>query len=202
MKNIFQFGEEVQGYDIRVLNEREARAAAGILFVFAIIAFMNALLLKDFSIIKIVIIAFLLDFIIRVLINPRYSPSLVLGRLIVQNQKPEYVGAPQKKFAWSLGLGMAITMLFLVVIYNVTGPINFVFCITCLALLFFETSFGICLGCKMYNLFNKEKAKLCPGGACEIRKKEAIQKVSPAQITILILTIILIMYLATSGIFK
>jgi hypothetical protein len=27
---------------------------------------------------------------------------------------------------------------------------------------------GICLGCKVYNLFSKEKAQLCPGGVCEI----------------------------------
>ena len=33
MKNI-KFGETVKGYDIPVLNEREVRAAAGILFIF------------------------------------------------------------------------------------------------------------------------------------------------------------------------
>ena len=35
-------------------------------------------------------------------------------------------------------------------------------------LLFFEAAFGICIGCKAYNWFNKDKARLCPGGACEI----------------------------------
>jgi hypothetical protein len=38
----------------------------------------------------------------------------------------------------------------------------------CLTLLFFETAFGICIGCKIYNMFNKEKAQLCPGGVCEM----------------------------------
>ena len=32
MNKVIQFGEEVEGYNIRVLNEREIRAAAGILF--------------------------------------------------------------------------------------------------------------------------------------------------------------------------
>jgi hypothetical protein len=41
-------------------------------------------------------------------------------------------------------------------------------CGTCLTLMFFETAFGICLGCKLYNLFNKDKAQLCPGGVCEV----------------------------------
>jgi hypothetical protein len=42
---------------------------------------------------------FLTDFIIRVFVNPKFSPTLIIGRLIVSNQVPEYVGAPQKKFA-------------------------------------------------------------------------------------------------------
>ena len=36
MKNIFQFWEDVIGYNVRVLNEREVRGASWILFVFAI----------------------------------------------------------------------------------------------------------------------------------------------------------------------
>jgi hypothetical protein len=34
-----QFGENVEGYNIPVLNEREIRAAAGIFFVFMLVAF-------------------------------------------------------------------------------------------------------------------------------------------------------------------
>jgi hypothetical protein len=37
-------GEKVAGYEIRVFNEREVRAAAGIVFLFAFIAFMNGFL--------------------------------------------------------------------------------------------------------------------------------------------------------------
>jgi len=44
-----QFGEQVAGYDVRVLNEREIRAAAGILFLLALIAFMHAWLLGNFQ---------------------------------------------------------------------------------------------------------------------------------------------------------
>jgi hypothetical protein len=35
-------------------------------------------------------------------------------------------------------------------------------------LLFFESAFGICIGCKVYNLLNARKAQLCPGGLCEV----------------------------------
>jgi hypothetical protein len=48
------------------------------------------------------------------------------------------------------------------------GPANLLVCSACLTLMFFEAAFGICLGCKVYNLFNEEKAQLCPGGACDL----------------------------------
>jgi hypothetical protein len=40
---------------------------------------------------------FLLDFFIRLFINPKYAPSMVVGRWIVNNQTPEYVGARSLK---------------------------------------------------------------------------------------------------------
>ena len=86
----------------------------------------------------------------------------------MRKQQPEYVGAPQKRFAWAIGFVLALTMLYLVVIKHVVGPINLIVCAACLVLLFFETAFGICIGCKVYNLFNKDQAQLCPGGVCEV----------------------------------
>ncbi|MBT7902782.1 DUF4395 domain-containing protein [Candidatus Woesearchaeota archaeon] len=198
-KNLFQFGETVKGFDVHVFNEREIRAGAGIMFLFAMIAFMNAFLLKNFYFIKIFVIAFLIDFLIRLVINPKYSPFLVVGRFVVQNQTPEYSGAPQKKFAWILGLSLAITMFFLVVIFNVTGPVNLIICLACLTFLFFESVFGICLGCLIYKYFNKKKAKLCPGGSCELKFKEDIQMINWVQIVITVLFVVLIGFLAFSG---
>lgn len=181
MTSIFQFGEHHPGYPVRVINEREARAGAGILFFLALIAFMNAWLSGDFAPTKLVVSGFFADFFIRVLVNPRYSPSLVLGRIAVRNQIPEYVGAPQKRFAWGIGLALATLMLYLVVFNNIRGPVNMLVCALCLLLLFFETAFGICIGCKLYNLFNKEQAQLCPGGVCEVKDRQPIQFVSGAQ---------------------
>ena len=177
MTTIFQFGEDHPDYPVRVLNEREARGAAGIMFLFALIAFMNAWFKGDFTPTKLTIVAFFLDFCIRVLINPRYSPTLIMARWMVNNQTAEYVGAPQKRFAWAIGLGLASLMMVLVVFNDVRGPINMITCLVCLVLLFFETAFGICIGCKLYNLVNKEKAQLCPGNVCAIKGREPIQMV-------------------------
>ena len=192
MKKIFQFGEKIKGFEVKVLNEREARAAAGILFLFAMISFFIAFLSGNFTPIKIFITIFMIDFSIRVLINPKYSPSMILGKIATINQKVEYTGAPQKRFAWAIGLLLAIFMFYWLVLTNHSGILNLLICLFCLTLLFFETAFGICIGCWMYNKFTKRQAKHCPGGVCEIKRKEKIQKISINQIIILMLLIILI----------
>jgi hypothetical protein len=165
---ILQFGERLPEYAVPVLNERAVRASAGILFLLAIISFMNAWLTGNFQPTRVFVVAFLIEFTVRLFINPRYAPALILGQWVVRKQQPEYVGAPQKRFAWAIGFVLALTMLYLVVLNNVIGPINLIVCATCLTLLFYETAFGICIGCKLYNLFNKEQAELCPGAVCEV----------------------------------
>ncbi len=163
---LFQFGERLPGYNLAVLNERAVRAAAGLLFFMAIIAFMNAMLLGNFQPTRVFVIAFLMDFTIRIFINPRFSPSLILGQWMVRRQEPEYVGAPQKRFAWAIGFTLALLMLYLIVIKGVIGPINMLVCGTCLLLLFFESAFGICMGCKLYDMVSKNQVELCPGNVC------------------------------------
>ncbi|MFA5916360.1 MAG: DUF4395 domain-containing protein, partial [Burkholderiales bacterium] len=191
---ILGFGEKMDEYAVPVLNEREVRASAGILFFFAMIAFMNAWLTGNFQVTKVFVIAFLIDFTIRILINPKFAPSIILGRFAVRNQTPEYVGAPQKRFAWSIGLVLAIAMLYLVVINNLIGPINLIICSTCLILLFFESAFGICLACKIYNLVFREKAILCPGGICEVNDRKEIQKISFAQTSVVAAFLVVIVF--------
>ena len=168
MNSVFDFGEQLDGYSVRVLNERAVRAGAGLLFAFAIVSFMNAWLAGNFQPTRVFVVAFLVDFTIRIFVNPRYAPSLIIGGWFVRKQQPEYVGAPQKRFAWAIGFALGLAMLYLVVINNIIGPINLIVCASCLVLLFFESAFGICLGCKVYNLFSKDQAQLCPGGACEV----------------------------------
>ncbi|MBT3249878.1 MAG: DUF4395 domain-containing protein [Candidatus Pacebacteria bacterium] len=180
---LFTFGEKIKKYDVPVLNEREIRAAAGILFLFAITAFMNAWLIGNLFFLKMFIIGFLFDFLIRLIINPLFAPSMVIGRFLTQNQTVEYVGAPQKRFAWMIGLALAMIMFWLVVIQNSFGPLNLILCISCLTFLFFESAFGICIGCYVYNLLNKEKAQLCPGGVCEVHQKESIQSITGIHVT-------------------
>lgn len=184
MKKIIRFGETVEGYNIPVLNEREIRASAGILFLVMFFSLMMIIFKSNFIMIKYVIVLFLTDFIIRVFINPKYSPTLIIGRLIVSRQNPEYVGAAQKKFAWTIGIALAAIMFTFMVVVNSYSPITGIICLICLVFLFFESAFGICLGCLFYGWFYKTKAQYCPGEVCDVKAKQEIQKTSWTQLLI------------------
>jgi len=179
------FGEIVPGYDIRILNEREIRAAAGLLFLATFVALIFILAGNNFLPIKFVIPFFLLDFLIRVVVSPRFSPTLIAGRLIVGSQVPEYVGAQPKKVAWIIGIVLASTMFVLMVLMNTYGPISGITCLICLVFLFFESAFGICLGCKFYALFHRGEVQHCPGEVCAHKSRQPIQKTSAGQLLVL-----------------
>jgi hypothetical protein len=186
MNKIINFGEDVVGYNIPVLNEREIRAAAGILFLIMFISILTAVLQGNFLLLKYGVTIFLTDILIRVCVNPKFSPSLIIGRLIVRNQVPEYVGAQQKKFAWIIGVVLATITFIHIVVVNVRSPIAGIICSICLLFLFFESAFGICLGCKFYSMFYKEKAQYCPGEVCDVKLKQDIQKTSRVQMFIVL----------------
>ena len=189
------FGEKVNGYIIPVLNNREIRATAGIMFLMAFISLILILSNGNFVPVKYVLSVFVLEFFIRLFINPKYAPLLIIGRIIVSNQNPEFVGAEQKKFAWYIGFTISVIMFFLLVIVNAFSPITGFACLICLILMFSESAFGICIGCKLYGFINKDKAQYCPGEICDIKQKYEIQKVSIKQWTIIIVLLLFIVLL-------
>ncbi|MFT7879750.1 MAG: DUF4395 domain-containing protein [Sulfurimonas sp.] len=193
LKEFFAYGVKVPGYDVRVLNEREARAAAAILFVGAFLGLVNGIMLHTAVFSKYFVTFFAIDFTMRI-IQPHYSPSLMLGRFFVQNQKPEYVGASQKRFAWILGFLLAWPMFYYLVIDFQPNPLKVLVCLICMALLFFEAAFSICLGCKIFTWFKRKDPKYCPGGVCEMKIKEPIQTFSKAQKGILVATVMVMGY--------
>ena len=58
MQKFIQFGENIDGYSIPVLNEREIRASAGILFIVLFFAIMYVLFEQDFQLFKIFCFSF------------------------------------------------------------------------------------------------------------------------------------------------
>lgn len=176
--SLISFGESIEGKGFKVLNERAMRASAGIMFLLGLYAFINAFILQNFVVIPYISGFLMINFIIGIFINPKFSPTLALGRLIVRKQSPLPIGAIQKKFAWSLGLVLA-TVIF-VLSLKLQNDISFfepvcMLCLICLFLLFIETAFGICGGCKIYYLAiwlkllkEPEEKPNCMGDSCAL----------------------------------
>ena len=174
----FSFGEYVDDIPYKVLDERKMRASAGIMFLLGIIAFIYAFILQQYIVVTWISGILMVNFMIGIFINPRFAPTVLLGSLFTWKQSPLPIGAVQKKFAWSLGLGMsaAIFVLSFYLLNDVSyfDPVCSL-CLLCLLLLFLETAMGICVGCKLYfaalwlRLLPRPKVRPnCQGNACEV----------------------------------
>ncbi len=160
-----------------VVNERSVRATAGIMFVIGFFTFSYVFFTKDYTPIVYVVSVFWLEFFLKSVFQPHWSIFGVFGRWITRHQKPEYVGAIQKRFAWSLGVIMATAMMVVSVGFDIRGIAPFVICMTCLFFMWLESSCGICVGCKIYGwmldkklLAQPEYKPACPGGACSLKR--------------------------------
>lgn len=58
--------------------------------------------------------------------------------------------------------------------------------------LFFESAFGICLGCQFYSLVYRKPPTLCPGEVCDVRSRQDIQRTSAGQWIVLAVTVALV----------
>jgi len=183
------YGERVPGYDITVINEREARAAAGILFALGMMVIFVGIGYNHIIVARVYLAFLFIDFFARV-ISPKYSPSMLLGKFVVRNQKPEYVGGLQKRFAWTLGWLISWPMMYWFVLHWDITFYKVMICILCLTLMFLETAFAICVGCMIYKAIVRKDPQHCPGGSCEMRIKEPIQRFNPIQATIAFVTVI------------
>lgn len=178
----FEFGKTIPDLMIHgkpapypVLNERAIRAGAGIMFVLGMFAFFQAFYLREFVYIQWLVLFFLFDFVMKVLVGVRFSPISLLSNFIVRKQTPEYVGAVQKRFAWSIGLLLATVMAVLIFVFGIIGPINLIICGVCLMFMFMESAFGICVGCKIYGallamgiITTPEHKPACAGNVCSV----------------------------------
>jgi len=177
---LYDYGEKVPGYSEGMINDREVKATAGIMFLLGMIVIFVGIGYNHIMVARVYLAFIFIDFTIRI-INPSYSPALMFGRVFIQNQPPEYVGAMQKRFAWILGWLISLPMLYWFVLnWDITFN-KVLICVLCLTLLFMEAAFSICIGCKLYTLFTRKASQNCPGGSCEIRTKDPIQTFNFAQ---------------------
>jgi hypothetical protein len=177
--SLFSFGEFNESRNFKIVDERVWRASAGIMLFLAVIASINGFILKNYYVIPYISGFLMINFIIGVFINPKFSPTIILGKLFTYKQSPLPIGAVQKKFAWSLGLGLS-TLIFILSFFLLKDEGYFGsvcrLCLLCILLLYLETAFGICIGCKLYYLFRylkiikkPEVDPNCMGDACEVK---------------------------------
>jgi hypothetical protein len=157
-----------------VVNENEARVAAGITMALGGVAFVYANFDKLFWPIREVSAFFFVDFSIRVVAGLERSPAGVVARLLTRRQTPQWVSAKPKRFAWTLGVAMALAMT-IITNSGIHGPLPRTICLICLTLMWLEAVLGLCLGCELYSVMVRRgwRAKdpayeVCPNGACEL----------------------------------
>lgn len=170
MSVFFNFGEQIKNFDYKVINEREARASAGIMFLLGLLSLFSVFILRTLLWAELFSITFIIEFFVRIFFSPQYAPYILLGGWFVKNQNPDWVEAKPKQFAWILGLILGAIMTFYI-LFDVISLIRLSICIVCLILLYLESVFGICLGCMLYQKFNF-KTKNCPGGVCDTTPKK------------------------------
>lgn len=158
-----------------VINEREVRGGAGIMFVIGISAFFIIYFTGNTNLLYIIVPLFWIDFFLKTIFQPHYSIFGYIAGLVVKKQAPEYVGVIQKRFAWSIGLFLATLMLIVTLVFEIRGSLPFFICSICLFFMWIESSFGICVGCKIYGYLLKKRIlktpdikPACAGNVCSI----------------------------------
>lgn len=170
-----EFGEAIAGIDIPVFDERAVRASAGLLFLLGFSGWLTALLSSDFSLLRAFGAIFLIEMMIRLTLNHRYAPAMALGSLIVRWQRPEWVSAKQKRFAWSLGFALAFLGCLGFGWLGFPALWMLVLCAVCLTFLFLEAAMGICVGCELQRLFSRTEPQMCPGDRCSYRPADRLE---------------------------
>jgi hypothetical protein len=177
--SVISFGEYIDGKPYKVLDERRMRASAAIMLLLGSIATINGFVLHQYEIIPYIMGGFVINFLIGLFINPKFSPTVMLAWLFVRKQTPIPIGAVQKKFAWSIGLLLSSAIFVLSIMLQTDDSLFHTvcsLCILCLLMLYLETAFAICVGCKVYDLFIRlkilPKPKVrpnCMGNSCDVK---------------------------------
>lgn len=187
------FGQKIPGLAANgrqlraaVFNENEVRAAAGLTMVTGAVAFSYAYFEKQYVPLQVVASLFFVEFLIRVTVGIHYSPFGLVARAMTFGRPPEWVSAKPKRFAWSLGLGMALAMT-AVTNSGIRGYLPRTICLICLTLMWMESVLGLCVGCRIYGLLvgrgwirAAAGGDSCAGGVCQ-PVTVAAEPVTPAR---------------------
>ena len=156
-------------------DENQVRAAAGLTLALGAVAFAYAFLGKIYLPIQVVTTLFFVEFLIRVTWGIALSRLGVVAGWMTRRKAPHWVSAKPKRFAWSLGLGMALAMM-IITNSGIRGPLPLTICLICRTLMWLEAVLGLCLGCEIHRQLVRlgwmqpdKDFEICSNGACIVQ---------------------------------
>lgn len=175
------FGQRISGLTAdgaepraAVFDENQVRAAAGLTMILGAVAFSLAYFEAQYIPLQVVSTIFFVEFLTRLTVGIRNSPVGMIARVMTVRHAPDWVSAKPKRFAWTLGLGMAFSMM-VVTNSGVRGTLPRTICAICLTLMWMESVLGICLGCKIHALLVRRgwasedpEFEICAHGECKV----------------------------------
>jgi hypothetical protein len=175
------FGQRISGrtpdgaeLHAAVVDENQVRAAAGVTMVLGAVAFSFAYFNHQYILLQAVSTLFVVEFLARLTIGLRFSPVGAIARAMTLRRVPDWVSAKPKRFAWTLGGGMAFSMM-IITNSGIRGMLPRTICAICLTLMWMESVLGLCVGCKLHALLvrrgwaTKDPAfEICAHGECEL----------------------------------
>jgi len=125
------------------VNEKAARAVAGLVLVTCIVALATS----QYWLLAPLAVGFLL----RVLSGPRFSPFGLLATKVIAPRlgEPYYVAGPPKRFAQAMGLAMTGAGAVLALGFGLEGA-AVVMLVAMIVATGLESIFALCLGCKLF----------------------------------------------------
>ncbi len=167
------------------VDEQEVRTGTGITLVLWLISLALVLLKAEYDIPLIIVWAIWLDFALKIFISPNLSIFGGIVRLFRRGKSPIYVGAVQKRFAWSIGLFISTFVVFCLLILGkyitmkdnpvvewiwkmtaeniannslIVVPMNpaIIACLVCIIFMWFESVVWYCVGCSIYGWLVKK----------------------------------------------
>jgi hypothetical protein len=175
------FGQRISGLTVdgrelhaAVFNEHEVRAAAGLTMLVGAVPFCFAYFDKQYVPLRIAATLFFVEFLIRITIGLRASPMGLLAHAMMRSVPPDWVSAKPKRFAWTLGAGLAFSMMIITNV-GIRGWLPRSICLVCLTMMWMESVLGLCVGCRLHALMvrrgwaHKDPAfEVCAHGVCQL----------------------------------
>lgn len=98
------------------VNETEIRIATGITLVLGLFSLFLVLFKARYDIPLILVSVIVFDFLLKVFLSPRFSIFGSVVRLFLRKWDEVWVGAVQKRFAWSIGIFLSAFVLYCVLL--------------------------------------------------------------------------------------